>query len=426
MNIIYRRLVYIFFIIFFLIVTPLIILYTQGYRYDFNSGRIQKTGILIISSMPKKADIYLNNTLYTERQTPAKIEYLLSGDYDIRIEKENYHTWEKKLPIYENATAFAEKVILWLDQIPIILKTQNFTGAEIARDKNQIALVNEEDEVSIFKADKEENLAIGDLKNYNDIEIIGWLDNNQFIIQADHQVLLATERGIDKLSSMPIGAENIKWNERNNNNIYSSTNQGVWKTDLNKTRSEMILAVMGVEDFMIDGDDVYTLKKRKIFKSGKEITGVDCQACKFIANDRDKIILLDQTNQKLFIIDPENKQQPITTSAKAIDWLDQDTLLFYNDWEIWIYDFKQNKAELITRLGQPIETAIWHPLGRHIIFASGGQIRIIELDHREARNIIDLANISDVEFIYLDKDGEGLIINGAINGTERIFSLQIR
>ena len=58
-----RRMVYASFIIIFSILTPIIILYTQGYRYNFKRGRVQKTGILIISSIPKKADVYLNNKL---------------------------------------------------------------------------------------------------------------------------------------------------------------------------------------------------------------------------------------------------------------------------------------------------------------------------------------------------------------------------
>src|SRR3989338_2860476 len=71
-NLAWRRAVYVFFIIVFLIVTPLVVLYSQGYRYNFKRGKVQKTGILIISSIPKSADIYLNNQLVTQNQTPAR------------------------------------------------------------------------------------------------------------------------------------------------------------------------------------------------------------------------------------------------------------------------------------------------------------------------------------------------------------------
>ena len=63
MNLICRRIVYLIFVSAFFIVTPLILMYTQGYRYNFAKSRVQKTGILIISSLPKKAEIYLNGKL---------------------------------------------------------------------------------------------------------------------------------------------------------------------------------------------------------------------------------------------------------------------------------------------------------------------------------------------------------------------------
>jgi len=53
-ELIYRRITYSLFIILFLIVTPLIIFYTQGYRFNFKNQHIQQTGILVISSNPKR------------------------------------------------------------------------------------------------------------------------------------------------------------------------------------------------------------------------------------------------------------------------------------------------------------------------------------------------------------------------------------
>ncbi|MEI7480670.1 MAG: PEGA domain-containing protein, partial [bacterium] len=111
-ELIYRRITYSLFIILFLIVTPLIIFYTQGYRFNFKNQHIQQTGILVISSNPKKADITLNDK-YTEKNTPTRLENLMPGNYNIKLSKPGYYSWEKKLPIYENYTSFAENILLW-------------------------------------------------------------------------------------------------------------------------------------------------------------------------------------------------------------------------------------------------------------------------------------------------------------------------
>ena len=79
----FRRIVYIAFIIIFLIITPIIILYTAGYRYNFQKHRIQKTGILILKSNPAGASIYLNGELKKEK-TQARIANLLPDDYNLK------------------------------------------------------------------------------------------------------------------------------------------------------------------------------------------------------------------------------------------------------------------------------------------------------------------------------------------------------
>ena len=113
-----RRTIYILFIVIFLIAAPLVVLYSEGYRYNLKRGKIQKTGILIISSLPKKADIYLNGKVVIGDQTPARLEKLLPADYEIKIAKEGYYDWTKKLQIFENSTTFAEEVILWKNNWP--------------------------------------------------------------------------------------------------------------------------------------------------------------------------------------------------------------------------------------------------------------------------------------------------------------------
>jgi len=62
MNLIRRRILYIFFIFLFLLITPLIILYANGYKLS-NNFRLEKTGILILDSEPQDAKIFLEDTL---------------------------------------------------------------------------------------------------------------------------------------------------------------------------------------------------------------------------------------------------------------------------------------------------------------------------------------------------------------------------
>lgn len=82
----------------FLLIAPSIVLYSQGYRIDFENKKITQTGGLFLKISPKQADIYLNGKL--SRKTDfffgsALIENLLPKKYKLEIKKTGYQSWKK-------------------------------------------------------------------------------------------------------------------------------------------------------------------------------------------------------------------------------------------------------------------------------------------------------------------------------------------
>jgi hypothetical protein len=105
------------FIALFLITTPLVVLYTAGYRWNDKKMRPERVGIIFLLSKPNDADIYLNGKLRKE-STPARLRDLLPDTYEVTVTKEGFSSWSKKLPVYSALTTFAEGVILWKDAVP--------------------------------------------------------------------------------------------------------------------------------------------------------------------------------------------------------------------------------------------------------------------------------------------------------------------
>lgn len=92
----------------FLIVgTVLIILYGKGYRLDFLGGKptLSGTGLLVTTSEPDSAQVFINGHLTTATDNTLN---LAPGEYTIRIYKEGYFPWEKKLTVQEEVVAKAE------------------------------------------------------------------------------------------------------------------------------------------------------------------------------------------------------------------------------------------------------------------------------------------------------------------------------
>jgi len=448
-----RRAIYIVFIVLFVILVPIILLYTQGYRYNFKRGRVQKTSILIISSLPKKAAIYLNNKLVEDDTTPARLERVLPGDYEIKLVKDGYHDWSKKLPAFENGTTFAEDVILWKKSIPLLLKSGQINGWLTSPDDKKIIMITDDNKIIYLEIENKRIKNIDALEGYQNLKILGWSNSSKKIIisgltesKTEYLVVNIEDNPatILQLSSkyLPTSANSLKWDTTSDNYIFSANDEGLWQTDLFRQDHNLILADHLPQDFISRGNDIYFFENDTIYKksfnddeievflnpdevrSDNQPTG--CQECSFVSQDQPKIVLLDRENQNLFVIDPERKTPTVQSVAKDIYWLKNDTLLFYNDWEIWIYELNEKEPELITRLGQPIKKAIWHPIGRHIIFVANDAIKVIELDNRELRNIIELISMDDIEYLTSDLKGENLYFKGNLADRENLFKLEIR
>ena len=87
-----KRNLVIFCVSFFLIVSPITILYSQGYRIDFKNKEIVKTGGLYFKTLPKSAQILINEK--PKKKTDfffgaILIENLIPDLYNVEIQKEN-------------------------------------------------------------------------------------------------------------------------------------------------------------------------------------------------------------------------------------------------------------------------------------------------------------------------------------------------
>ncbi len=440
MKLIYRRLVYLFFLIIFLVTAPSVILYTQGYRLNIKRGTIQKTGILIVSSLPKRADVYLNNQLVAGDPTPTRIEQLLPADYEIKVTKEGYHSWQKKLRVYENTTTFAEDIILWKQTGPITLTQHVSQDWLAAPDQQKIVTIDQNNQVIMVEFNFNQLSNLADLSRYLEVKILGWSNTSKKILLAaqdetvtNYYVINIEQQPRPKLMKIPDNKyTKVKWDTSNDSLVYALNQQGLWQIDLFQDTTSLIGPLIE-HNFLIKQNKLYTCQEQTLVESSlsnlnetRTIYDSNCQRYSFINKDLDKLILHDPKSQDLLVIDPDNTVKPVQAKAKALDWLDNNTLLYYTDWELWIFDLNKNEPELITRLGSQIQQAIWHPEGRHIIFACDNTLKVIELDNRELRNMVELVHFNQLDKLEINHKGTDLYLQAEITNQPEIIQLNIR
>lgn len=75
------------------------VFFAKGYRVSPVTGTIAGTGILSVNSLPDQASVYLDGHLTSVTNGP--INSLTPKVYDVKIIKEGYITWEKKIEVKE-------------------------------------------------------------------------------------------------------------------------------------------------------------------------------------------------------------------------------------------------------------------------------------------------------------------------------------
>jgi len=439
MNILHRRIIYISFIVIFLVAAPLIILYTMGYRYNFTKGRVQKTGILSVTSAPRGADIYLNGIKYASSQTPAKIEKLLPGDYEIKLSKNGYYDWQKKLAVYENGTTFAEKVILWKKSAPTTLATSTASSWLISPDKNIVGISNGTDSIDLLDINSGLFGEISGGNFSNIVQITGYdsLKLQSFSPSGRYLLAVAIKNNkqayflVDTLakSDKKLPAQDytsIKW-DASADSLYALDKTGLSNIDLSTLKTQSVLKGLATSDFYLNNKNLYFISSgvlnRQSFNDNNPspIEKINCANCHIRDIRGGRLIAANNTGD-LYIIDLNRQVKTIQAKANNFDWLNSNSLIFYNDYEIYIYDLSKSDPELITRLGSPISSAIWYGDGRYLIFSSENKIQIIELDNREFRNITSVAAAA-TSHLSIDRAGNNLFYSVDKSG---IFKLNIQ
>ncbi|PIS09039.1 hypothetical protein COT75_03445 [Candidatus Beckwithbacteria bacterium CG10_big_fil_rev_8_21_14_0_10_34_10] len=72
--------------------------FAKGYRLNFKNKTVDGTGLLVTNSFPKGASVYINSKLTTATDDTLNLP---PGEYEIKIVKDGFISWEKKLLLQE-------------------------------------------------------------------------------------------------------------------------------------------------------------------------------------------------------------------------------------------------------------------------------------------------------------------------------------
>lgn len=83
--------------LFIAVVTSTVIFFARGYTFNLKQGKVTKTGILVVTSEPRDAAVYLDGKL--QDTTNTTLNFLAPGTYKVRVTKDGFTPWEKDVAV---------------------------------------------------------------------------------------------------------------------------------------------------------------------------------------------------------------------------------------------------------------------------------------------------------------------------------------
>ena len=85
-------------VVIFVLLSYVVILYAQGYKYSFSEAKFFRTGSINIKAN-EDAKVYLDGKFLNSTSffgSSYTISRLLPGQYTVRLQKDNFSSWQKK------------------------------------------------------------------------------------------------------------------------------------------------------------------------------------------------------------------------------------------------------------------------------------------------------------------------------------------
>jgi hypothetical protein len=127
----------------FLLIVPLAVLYSQGYRIDWDNKKLTQTGGLFLKILPKQVEVYFDGKLKEKTDFffgSILIENLLPKKYKIGVKKAGFYPWEKTLEIKEKEVTEAKNIVLFPENPDFTILTKEVEGFWFSPNQKEIIL----------------------------------------------------------------------------------------------------------------------------------------------------------------------------------------------------------------------------------------------------------------------------------------------
>jgi len=446
MPLLYRRIIFIGFVLLFCILVPVVLIYATGHTINWSRFSLEKTGSILIDSEPAEATIFLNNKQldnswlnFLKKDEPlttkAKIKNLAPGEYTIKLEKAGYWPWEEKFLLAPGEVANFSTIGLFSKMEPEIIYELNATRSELSPNGEKIVLLKKDLLSVIDLTNKIQEIALDNIPLTGEIN---WSSNNGKITLADLIIELDTKKIIDLSVEAKKAVTLTRWNNHEDMVYFVANNKILRYTISTKIITELSLNQqlkdLTIVDYLMRADQIYIITKQKsnqpkLFIGSMEgkLNSIDLPSgnYKLSQENSPKPVLINGEN--FYVLDEplaifsQPRLLEVSKNFKHGRWQD-GSLTYSTGIELRRWD-KEDSEYLLSRFGSTINSLA--PINKKtaIIMAMQDDIRIY-VNGRQPFTI-SLAPIKNSKLVTVSADAKMLYVYGEYNGKAGIFRLAL-
>lgn len=429
-----RRFIFYTFLILFIILAYIVILYSQGYSFDWRKKSLVVTGAFYFKSYPKEADIYINNEY--QGKTNKFIKRLLPEEYSVKIFKPGYYEWQKALKVESKLVTEAKNILL-IKKNPSVNQITNYNVKHLSfsNDKKKIIYLTDKatkeiDPTKQKVADPREiityskfALRLMDLTNNTDAQIsfpripklsdlleISWSPDDKrllLLFPHNHYYILDLENPseIIDLNNLikPVSNYNVKnslFHSRDSNKIYFLSNNNLFLVDLTDVSLVASLS-SGVSSYNLTDNEIFYIQSTDHYLYKMNLDG----------SIKQKIVEIPKNTQETRLSDDNKKLLWRTKNEIGVIWLEPDLEQPLR---------KRYEIKIVMKTLKEISQATWYSkTNQHIIFVVEDEIKITELDGRDKRNTANIFSIENPRVFYNKWNGKLYVLS-----KEQLFEIK--
>jgi len=425
----------------FFLITPLVVLYSQGYRIDWDSKKIIRTGGFYFNVWPAGVQIFIDGKFQKNNSflsNSVYIDNLKPKEYKIEIKKDGFFPWQKNIEIKESLVMNFNDIFLIPENPKYTTLAQNAENFFFSPD-GRIVILKEKTEKSwnlkiieldinlkrnLFSGFESPKIELSDLKFSHDSEKILFITKEKekqrsWILELESPFQEKKPANLISLDFLGEKASDTSFNSNDSQKIFFVKENNLFEANLSNKEMGSKPVLINLITYEISEGNLFWLSKNGfIFKTAfngemEEKLNFEPLSIKekgeYQIYIKNPLIFLKEDNT-LYVFNSDSQiLEKLSDFTKELKFSpDRRKMAYFNDYEILVLFLEKNEGQpkresmeklFLTRFSEKMDYVLWYN-SNYLIFNIGSKIKISEIDDRDKINIYDFAEFNSPKIFF--------------------------